>query len=150
MLIATDSDATRLHVQAGAAGLDRHLRVLPLRGVAGADDERLRVEVHAVADIVIVPRASSGGLPIKLLDALSRGKPTVAVPAALAGVDYADALVVAPGDDGAALAAAIVETLSSPQRMVRLIEHARQHIETHHSTEAFLSALDACCDAALL
>lgn len=149
LLVASDSDASQLRAQASAAGLGQRLHLLPLDAAPDGDEERLRCEIHAAADIAIVPRVSSGGLPIKLLDALSRGAPTVAMPDALAGVEYGDALVVPPGDDAPALGRAILETLSNPQRMHRLSEHARQHVATHHSRTAFLQAFDACCDAAL-
>lgn len=72
LVVATASDASVLrgHVD----------HVLPL------ESERDRRRIHAVADVALVPRGASGGLPIKLIDALSRGVPVVASKQALAGL----------------------------------------------------------------
>lgn len=72
LVVATASDASVLR------GHVRH--VLPLTSEAD------RRHIHAVADVALVPRGAPGGLPIKLIDALSRGVPVVASAAALAGL----------------------------------------------------------------
>lgn len=148
LVVASDSDATSLRTMATAAGLGDGLRVHPLRGFGGEDGEHARRALHAVADIAVIPREAQGGLPIKMLDALSRGVPTVAVPAALAGVDYGAAVAIASGCDAAGLAVTLVDVLASSTRLQRLSEAGPRHIEAHHSDAAFLSALDACCAAA--
>lgn len=72
LVVATASDPSPLE------GNVTH--VLPLR------NESDRRFVHAVADVALVPRGVPGGLPIKLIDALSRGVPVIASRAALAGL----------------------------------------------------------------
>lgn len=72
LVVATESDASELR------GHVRH--VLPLASEAD------RRRIHALADVALVPRGAPGGLPIKLIDALSRGVPVVASAAALAGL----------------------------------------------------------------
>ncbi|MFK8000220.1 MAG: glycosyltransferase [Polyangiales bacterium] len=72
LVVATESDTSELR------GHIRH--VLPLASEAD------RRRIHALADVALVPRGAPGGLPIKLIDALSRGVPVVASAAALAGL----------------------------------------------------------------
>ncbi|MFT5357771.1 MAG: glycosyltransferase involved in cell wall biosynthesis [Polyangiales bacterium] len=72
LVVATTSDASVLDGQV------KH--VLPL------NDESDRRRIHALADVALVPRGAAGGLPIKLIDALSRGVPVVASQVALAGL----------------------------------------------------------------
>lgn len=65
LVVATASDASAL------VGQVEH--VLPLQ------DEGDRRRIHAIADMALVPRGASGGLPIKLIDALSRGVPVLSL-----------------------------------------------------------------------
>jgi glycosyltransferase involved in cell wall biosynthesis len=69
--------------------------------------EHDRAVAHAAADVALVPRLASGGLPIKLLEALARDVPVVANRRALAGLPLtprADLLAVVPDDSLEALA----------------------------------------------
>src|SRR5690606_20899050 len=79
-LVATASDSRDFANKLARAGLRDATRIVPL----GAEGERRAL--HAAADLVLVPRASPGGVPIKLLDALARGAPVVAARRALAGL----------------------------------------------------------------
>lgn len=81
---------------------DRRARVrfLPLDGT-----ETQRRWLHAATDAVVVPRASPGGIPIKMLDALARGVPVVACRRATAGMPGIESVAsVVADDDGAAFA----------------------------------------------
>jgi glycosyltransferase involved in cell wall biosynthesis len=66
-----------------------------------------RRRAHAAADLVVVPRASSAGLPVKLLDALARGVPAVAAHKAAGGLLLDAVCTLVDGDDPRAFAAAI-------------------------------------------
>jgi len=94
---------------------------LRVRGLTG---EAERAALHAAADWVVVPRRVPGGLPVKLLDALARGRPTVATPRALAGLTIPGetALLLAAADDdpnalAAALAAGLARDASERRRI---------------------------------
>src|SRR5690606_1742301 len=73
LLVATASDPDPLEGARWSLGCRDRACFAPL-----ADEPDRRV-AHAAADAVLVPRASPGGLPIKLLDALARGAPVIAM-----------------------------------------------------------------------
>jgi glycosyltransferase involved in cell wall biosynthesis len=102
-LFATESDPTSLLAEARARGVAAH--VWPL--ATEADRRR----AHAAADVVCVPRRAPGGLPVKLLDALARGVPVVAVQRASAGLPVGRVARLVPDDDPEALTAALTGPL---------------------------------------
>ncbi|MFM2418554.1 MAG: hypothetical protein RL385_3277 [Pseudomonadota bacterium] len=71
-------------------GLRGRVLHVPLAG------EPVRRRLHAAASVVLVPRSAPGGLPIKLLDALSRGCAVVAAQTASAGFDLAQICRLVP------------------------------------------------------
>lgn len=99
LIVATESEGE----------LPAHAIRWPLR------DEVDRRRAHAAADLVVVPRRSPGGLPIKLLDALARDVPVVAQARALAGLRPRGVLA-ARDDDPLALRQAIERALADPPR----------------------------------
>jgi len=151
LLIATDSDGAPLRRHASAQQLEalRFTTLAPEGAAGGADAEHMRRLLHAAADVVVVPRGSRGGLPIKLIDALARGVPTVAMPAALAGIDYGDALAVSHAADASALASVLIETLANPTRLQGLRDAGPRYVAQHHDDAAYLRAIDACCASAM-
>jgi glycosyltransferase involved in cell wall biosynthesis len=78
-LIATMSPTQAFAQRLAAAGLRE--RVL-FQAPTNEDERRM---VYAAAELALVPRAAPGGLPVKLLDALSRNIPVVTTRTALAG-----------------------------------------------------------------
>lgn len=96
LLVATESDPAPVYEHARRAGLEE-LELAPLR--TDADRERAHARCFAVA----VPRRSPGGLPMKMLDALARDRPVVAMERALAGLDP-DGVVTVANDDPRAFA----------------------------------------------
>ncbi|MDH5490528.1 MAG: glycosyltransferase [Myxococcales bacterium] len=137
LLVLTASAPGPLHRAAQRAGLAGSILVRPLLG------ERERRQAHAAADLAIVPRAASGGLPIKLLDAMSRGRAVVLGERALAGLECGEHLWITRGDAPAALAARIEEALEGSERRERGEREARAWIGRAHSGARFLEALDA-------
>lgn len=93
-------------------------------------NEADRRRAHAAADVVVVPRKAPGGLPIKLLDALSRDVPVVAQRRALAGLNP-DGVLTVPNDDPAALRWGIETALANPP------SGGREWIKRHASKEEF-------------
>lgn len=105
---------------------------------AGLADEAERRLVHAAADVVAVPRASPGGVPIKLLDALARGAFVVASRRACAGLDLAHVCSVVDDDAPEAFAAAL-EACVARERPISN-ELARDYVRRAHSDAAFLAS----------
>ncbi len=141
LLVATESDVAALGRELDRAGV-RH-SAAPLR----TEDDRARA--HAAADLVVVPRLSPGGLPIKLLDALARGVPIVAMDRALAGFALEGACQVT-ADSAQALGRGIADALSmSAEARSAQIARGHAHLARHHGRSAFLAALDRVSDNAL-
>lgn len=90
-------------------------------------DEADRRRAHAVADLVVVPRRSPGGLPIKMLDAMAREVPVVAQERALAGL-RPEGVRPVKDDDPGALRRGIELALAAPPRGGRawIAEHASE------------------------
>ncbi|HEX6243621.1 MAG TPA: glycosyltransferase, partial [Polyangiales bacterium] len=128
LLVATASDPATCSVLR-APGLP--VRFAPLSSEA---DRRL---VHAAADLVVVPRAVPGGVPIKLLDALARGTKVVTTQRAAAGLDLGAACVVVADDDPAVFAQACAALLGSGP--VELGHAARAYVESAHVPSDFVA-----------
>jgi len=139
-LVATQSDPAALLAQARRAGVHSMIRLCDL------GSEAARRELHAAADLAIIPRRSPGGLPIKLLDAMARGVPCIAAPAAAAGLPIASAVELVPFDDASALAASVTRLLScGAHERAELARRARAYVATHHDAGRFLHAFDRAC-----
>jgi glycosyltransferase involved in cell wall biosynthesis len=136
LLVATASDPAPLLSAASEAGVRHRIAVRALGG------ERERALMHAAADAAVVPRIAPGGLPIKLLDALSRGVPCVVTPTACAGLQVEPCVQLAERDDGDALAAALLKLIASPDRRIELAQHGARYIAEHHDQASFVRAFD--------
>ena len=129
LLVATESDPEPLQRRAAGSGL-REL------GIARLAHEADRRAAHARSFVVAVPRRSPGGLPIKLLDALARDRPVVAMERALAGLEP-DGVRTVPDDDPAALADALDAVRQAPPA------GGRRWIASELRPERFVGALRA-------
>lgn len=137
LLVATASDPAPLEKAVWSAGLRDHLRFAPLA------DEPDRRMAHAAADAAWIPRAAPGGLPMKLLDALARGVPTVVTRRAMAGLDLGGAALVAADDDPEALAAAALLALEGRRAAAALGRAGTAYVRREHCAARYLEALDA-------
>lgn len=135
LLIATGSDTAELEKAVWSAGLKGRTTFAPL------DDEPDRRVVHAASDVVWVPRAAEGGLPMKLLDALSRGVPTVVTRRACSGLDLAGAAMVAADDDPDAIAAAALLAIEGRESARAVAEEGVRFIRERHSRDRYLDAM---------
>lgn len=91
-------------------------------------DERARRRVYAAASVVAVPRRLAAGVPVKLLDALSRGARVVTTSAGLGGLS---GVPVAVADDtAAAFAARLAEQLELRDDSA---ERGRAYVREAHS-----------------
>lgn len=127
LLVATESDPAPVQERANAAGL-RELALAGLRTDTG------RTHAHERCFAVAVPRRSPGGLPMKMLDALARDRPVVAMERALAGLDPEGVLTVAD-DDPAAFAEGLQRAHTDPP------SGGRAWVRTHCNDATFTSAL---------
>jgi glycosyltransferase involved in cell wall biosynthesis len=135
LLVATESDARALRDHAEQLGVGERLRVVGLKG------EAQRARAHAAADLVLVPRAAPGGLPIKLLDAMARGCACVTMRMATAELPLDDALAVCD-DDAGSMAEAADRLLSDDGRRKALGEAARRYVREEHDERRYLEAMD--------
>lgn len=137
VLLATNSAPERFLARAVQLGVP--FRTLPLGG------ESVRRMLHAAADLAIVPRATPGGLPMKLLDAMARGLPCALAPLAAAGLQLRGRAEQAHAEGAIALADAVARLLSQlkqPEQRRTLSERTRAYIASDHSAERFHAALD--------
>lgn len=137
LVIATASDQTSL-----AGTLEGH----PAReriSILALGDESSRTRIHALADVIAVPRAVAGGVPIKLLDALSRQKPVVTVRRATAGLAVQNACVVCADDSADALARGMLRLLSDASERSMIASGTTSYMQSEHSDSAFLEAFAA-------
>jgi glycosyltransferase involved in cell wall biosynthesis len=133
LLLATACDARVVRRSLRSGALDARLTL------AGLDGEAQRRILHAAADVVVVPRDSAGGIPVKLLDALARGSHVIAARRALAGLPLDLACRVVDGADPEAWRAALaahfcqpIRELSAPAGRALL---ARDHDPASFATE---------------
>jgi glycosyltransferase involved in cell wall biosynthesis len=136
LLVGTLSDAAPLWRAASQAGVATRLRVHAL------DTDAARRTLHAAADVMVVPRRSAGGLPIKLLDAMSRGVACVVTPTAAAGLPLQRAVATTDDDLAPAIAASLRLISSQKERSRQLGSSARDYVSTHHNPNVFLQAFD--------
>jgi glycosyltransferase involved in cell wall biosynthesis len=137
VLIATESSPRVIAAQLEQLGLARCTRLVPLAG------ERARRCVHAAADLALVPRRSPGGVPIKLLDALARGVPTVAARRALAGLPLDPHCEVVDDEAPRAWDSALHSVLRQPVRAHERATSAQAYMQTAHDPGRFVDALCA-------
>ena len=135
-LVATASDPAPLEKMLWSSGCVDRTRFAPL-----ADEPDRRV-AHAAADAAWVPRGTPGGLPMKLLDALARGVPTVVTRRATAGLDLGGAAMVAADEDPEALAAAALLAVEGRESAAELGRRGLAYIERAHTNACYLEALD--------
>ena len=92
--------------------------------VQTSDFARVR-SLMAACDLAAIPRTVCSGFPIKLLNSLGVGLPTVIAAGSAQGLPGE---IVVPNGDAAAMASAIQGLLNAPQRRHELGEQARAHV----------------------
>ncbi|KRB86219.1 hypothetical protein ASE00_05680 [Sphingomonas sp. Root710] len=91
---------------------------------------------YARAGVVISPLLHGSGLKIKLIEALARGKATVATAVTLQGVEETAGPAVARADDSPAFLAAILQLIDSDEARGALAERALTTARVHFSPDA--------------
>jgi glycosyltransferase involved in cell wall biosynthesis len=105
--------------------------------IASLRDETDRARVHAAADVAAVTRGTPGGFPIKLLDAVARDTPVVAMRRAMSGASFPGVHVVA--DDAIALARGLRLAIDATHD----VSAARAQLVRAHHPARFIDAIDA-------
>jgi len=94
----------------------------------------------AAADVAAIPRAVCSGFPIKLLNSLGLGVPTVVAEGSARGLPGE---VVFPNGDAAAMARAIHGLISDPEGRLELGSRARLHVKRACTWDARAAELEA-------
>lgn len=112
-----------------ASPLDEWARQAPpgTRCVLTRSFEEVR-SLLAASTLAVVPRSVCSGYPIKLLNSLGMGLPTVIARGSAQGLPGE---VVVPDRDPVAMAAAIRALLAEPERRAQLGAEAREHVLAH-------------------
>jgi glycosyltransferase involved in cell wall biosynthesis len=130
----------------GASGFEEH----DLRGIArlhvvrSSNFGEIRAWI-AGADVAALPRATCAGFPIKLLNYLGMGVPTVA---ARGSARELPGVVVVPDRRPAEMASALARLLEDPAR-AELGRHARQHVLERWTWERRVLGVEECYGRAL-
>lgn len=136
LLIATESATPHAVARAQQAGVGDAIVV------TGLADEAARTRCHDAADLCVVPRRAEGGLPIKLLDALARSLPTIAMERATAGLPLTDVVEIVANDSAEAIGRAALDMLRNGQRRQALTAAGSRYLREQHSHAKFLAAFD--------
>jgi glycosyltransferase involved in cell wall biosynthesis len=96
---------------------------------------------HAMADVLVSPRAHGGNLPLKVFDYLAAGRPIVAtdIPTHRTVLTDERAVLVAP--ESQALAEGILSLLGQPERSERLARAASRYAREHLGWDAFVHSV---------
>ena len=86
--------------------------------------------------IFALPLFARGGVPLKLIEAMARGRPVVASPEALEGLDVRDGRECLIASSAAEFASAIVRLLQDPGLARTLARNGRHFFEEYWSREA--------------
>lgn len=127
-------------VGAAPAAAVRALGALPGVEVTGAVAD---VRPHlAAAAVVVAPLRIARGIQNKVLEGMAAGRPVVATPAALDGIDAEVGRDVLVGADSEAFATAVVDVLSG-RAAADLGARGRAFVERRHDWKAQFRLLDA-------
>ncbi|MCB9679849.1 MAG: glycosyltransferase family 4 protein [Alphaproteobacteria bacterium] len=137
LVVTGDPDRVTALTAARRLGPDR-VRVV---GSTSFDDTR---DALAVAAACVVPRAVCAGFPIKLLNGLALGVPTVC---AAGSAQPIPGVVVVPDRDAAALGRALQALVEAPVERERLGRAAADAIRADWTWEAAAARLDPVYDA---
>lgn len=130
LLVATASEGGAFRRRLRDLAIDH--RFVPL------SSEEQRSHAHAAADVALVARNVPYGLPIKLLEALSRGVPLVCTRMAAAGLPLGDAAIVVPEASVTELASACMR--ASTQARDSMVREGHAYLREHHGLSSFRRA----------
>jgi len=97
----------------------------------------------AAADVAVVPRPSSPGFPVKLLNYMSARRPAVAAAGSAKCLTDGVSGRIVPNRDGPALGRAVLEILGDPDLAARMGERGRKTVEGRYEWPAIVSEIEA-------
>ena len=100
--------------------------------------------------IVLSPRVSWSGYPIKLLNAMAAGKPIIACAGASPCLVHEENGIVVADNDEAGMAEAVLRLLRDPESRARLGTNARRTAEAEFAPAHIASLIEACYQKAIL
>jgi len=92
--------------------------------------------------VVVCPRVSWSGYPIKLLNAMAAGRAIVACRSAAHPLEHGHTGIVVDDNDEVAFADAVVDLLHSPEKRAQLGLAAREQVRAAHTPQALAEALE--------
>jgi glycosyltransferase involved in cell wall biosynthesis len=116
--------------------------------VPATDFESLRALLAQDA-VVVCPRVSWSGYPIKLLNAMAAGKAIVACRSAAHPLEHDRTGLVVDDNDEAGFANAVLQLLRDPQERTRLGDAARDTVRQRHRPADFAKTLEGIFDQAV-
>ena len=146
-VLAARSDATLTLISASLPKRWQRLEAdmdiaASVRFVLGRDFGKVWATI-AAADVVVCPRTSRDGFPIKLLNYMAAGRPIVVSAGSAHGLTHGEtAHVVADGDERA-FAAGIVALLDDPALARHLGDAARELARTRHDWAVIAQQVEA-------
>jgi polysaccharide biosynthesis protein PslH len=103
------------------------------------DDVRLEI---AKAAVVIAPLRVGGGTRLKILEAMSMGKPIVSTPEGAEGLEVVDGRDLLLASDPQQFAAKVKQILGDPQLAQTLGQNARKLVEDRYGWAASVGRLE--------
>jgi glycosyltransferase involved in cell wall biosynthesis len=136
LVAATASTCAPLLTEALRAGVAERVHI------ASLSTETHRADVHGAADVAFVPRGHAPGLPIKLLDALSRGLPTIATQRATAGLRLEGVVDMVPDDDPDAAPSRVAALLDDPAGQRERAARGTSYLDRAHGAANYVRAIE--------
>lgn len=100
--------------------------------------------------VVVCPRVSWSGYPIKLLNAMAAGRPIVACRSAAHPIEHESTGIIVEDNDEDAFANAVLQLMDDCALRDRLGDAARSAVETHHSPTLFAESLESVFERAMI
>lgn len=94
------------------------------------------------AAIMVVPVLAGGGMRVRILEAFSRGMPTITTTIGLEGIDAQPEIHVLVEDDPSAFAQAVIRLLRDPALREHLSTYGRRLVTQQYDWKAILGRLD--------
>lgn len=135
LLVVTGSDPSEVQRMAASAGLPAQ-RCRVVHSAAFVDT----LDALAVAEVAALPRTRCAGFPIKLLNQLGAGVPTVAAAGSSRSIP---GVVVVPDGDARAMAASIEGLLGDPDRLAALGRSAKEAVARDWTWDRRAAQLEA-------
>jgi glycosyltransferase involved in cell wall biosynthesis len=125
----------RVHI--GGSNAPAWLRArLAAAGVELAGNVRDAAAFIRPMSVMIAPIFAGGGMRIKILEAMARGKAVVATTVGAAGIEVRDGENILLADDADAFAAAISRLVEEPSRARAIGDAGRRLVETRYASDA--------------